>query len=230
MDASLAIRIQQLSIQFLPFLIAVIFHEWAHGFVAYRWGDRTALEAGRMTLNPVPHIDPLGTLVFPIVCMLSGASVLFGWAKPVPINPARFRRAKPGLFCVAIAGVSMNFLLALISAIAACAILKWMPRDSYAYEPLQKMTVISVQLNFMLGLFNLVPIPPLDGSKIIEVFLPRRAIPPFERFGRFASIALMLTLFTGFSNRLFAPLAIATEVLTSYAVGLAALVLRIPNA
>ncbi len=210
---------QMLSVQFLPFMVAVIFHEFAHGFVAHRWGDNTAKDAGRMTLNPLPHIDPVGTLAFPIICMLSGVSVLFGWARPVPINPNRFRRYKPGLFWVSLAGPGMNFTLAILSAAFTCALLKWMDPTSYVYEPLQAMSVVSIQLNFMLGLFNLIPVPPLDGSKIVEVFLPLRAARKFEAFSRYAAMALMLVLFTGAASYVFQPLVAATQALTDLALG-----------
>src|SRR5690349_5324321 len=105
---SLDVNIQRLAIQFVPFLMAVVFHEFAHGFVAHTWGDDTAKDSGRLTLNPTPHMDLFGTLIFPIIFMLSGSSVLFGWAKPVPINPTRFRKYRPGLFWVSCAGVLMN--------------------------------------------------------------------------------------------------------------------------
>src|SRR4051794_7717085 len=111
---SIAERIQMLSIQFVPFVLAVVFHEFAHGFVAYRWGDHTAKKMGRLTLNPVPHMDPLGTVLFPLINMLSGMNILFGWAKPVPIDPSRFKKYRPGLFWVSLAGPGMNFILAVI--------------------------------------------------------------------------------------------------------------------
>src|SRR5690349_11239129 len=97
---SFAERIQLLSIQFVPFMMAVVFHEVAHGFIAHRWGDTTAKAQGRLTLNPIPHLDPLGTVIFPMINMLSGMNILFGWARPVPINPARFKKYRAGLFWV----------------------------------------------------------------------------------------------------------------------------------
>src|SRR4051812_28254481 len=100
---SFAERIQLLSIQLVPFIMAVVFHEYAHGFIANRCGDQTAEKAGRLTLNPLPHIDPVGTLLFPIINMLTGMNLLFGWAKPVPINPTRFKNYKSGLFFVSLA-------------------------------------------------------------------------------------------------------------------------------
>src|SRR3954453_19983936 len=118
-------RIQLLSIQLVPFIMAVVFHEYAHGFIANRWGDNTAKSQGRLTLNPIPHMDPLGTLIFPIINMLTGMNLLFGWAKPGPINPSLFKRYRPGLFWVSLAGPGMNFLLAFGSAIAFFAVQSW---------------------------------------------------------------------------------------------------------
>jgi Zn-dependent protease len=97
-------NIQDLSIQFVPFMMAVIFHEFAHGYIANKWGDPTAKDSGRLTLNPIPHIDLIGTIVFPIIIMVTGLNVLFGWAKPVPINPTRFRKYRPGLFLGVVCG------------------------------------------------------------------------------------------------------------------------------
>src|SRR4051812_33854217 len=101
-------RLQLTAIQMPPFLMAVVFHEFAHGIVANRWGDSTAKDEGRLTLNPVPHVDPIGTLLFPLINMISGIPFLIGWARPVPINPSRFRKYRPGLFWVSLAGPSMN--------------------------------------------------------------------------------------------------------------------------
>src|SRR3954464_7519318 len=161
-----AANIQLLSIQMVPFIMAVVFHEFAHGFVANLWGDSTAKDQGRLTLNPIPHLDPIGTVLFPLINMLSGFNALIGWAKPVPIDPRRFRKYRPGLFWVSLAGPGMNILLAIISAASFFALSRWMPRTFYLYDPLIKMSLVSVSLNYALGIFNLIPLPPLDGSKI----------------------------------------------------------------
>src|SRR5450756_2573503 len=104
--------IQRLGYQFVPFLLAVVGHEFGHGLMAYYWGDHTAKDDGRLTLNPIPHIDMVGTIIFPIINMLSGINMLIGWAKPVPIDPRRFRKYRPGLFWVAVAGPLSNFIMA----------------------------------------------------------------------------------------------------------------------
>lgn len=177
--------------------MAVIFHEYAHGFIASQWGDKTAKEAGRLTLNPVPHVDLLGTLIFPLVNMLSGTNFLIGWARPVPIDPRRFRKYRAGLFWVALAGPGMNVLLAFVSAAIFCSISLWVPETFYLHEPLLAMAYVSISLNYALGIFNLIPLPPLDGSKIIESMLPVKAARQYEQVARYSFFILMALLFTG---------------------------------
>lgn len=212
MGESFAQNIQLLSVQFVPFVMAVVFHEYAHGFIASRWGDKTAKEQGRLTLNPLPHVDPLGTLVFPILMMLSGTHFLFGWAKPVPIDPRRFRKLRPGLFWVSFAGPGMNFLLAVLSAAAFCSIQRWMPQDFYLFEPLITMCYVSITLNYALGIFNLIPIPPLDGSKVIESVLPLEMARKYESISRYGMLILMALLFTGALNVIGTPIRFAANL------------------
>jgi len=209
---SFAERLQVLSIQFVPFVMAVVFHEYAHGFIANRWGDKTAKEAGRLTLNPVPHMDPLGTVIFPVINMLSGMNILFGWAKPVPIDPRRFTKHRHGLFWVSIAGPGSNVLLAFLSAAAFCAIRLWMPETFYLYEPLIAMTYVSVSLNYALGIFNLIPLPPLDGSKVIQAFLPARAVMKYEAIAQYSFFILMALLLTGALSVLSVPIRFCADI------------------
>ncbi|MCM2279585.1 MAG: site-2 protease family protein [Oligoflexia bacterium] len=215
---SFAERLQMLSVQLVPFIMAVVFHEYAHGFAANRWGDNTAKAAGRLTLNPVPHMDPIGTVLFPMINMLTGINLLFGWAKPVPINPTRFKHYRQGLFWVSLAGPGMNFLLATLSAAIFCAILSWVPRDFYLFEPLAIMAQVSVSLNFALGFFNLIPLPPLDGSKIIESFLPHEMARKYESISQYSFFILMGLLMTGAFRVLEFPIRFATGV-TLYSMG-----------
>ena len=194
---SLAERIQVLCIQFVPFMMAVVFHEFAHGYVAHKWGDQTAKVNGRLTLNLIPHIDVFGTVLFPIINMLTGMNILFGWAKPVPINPTRFRKYRLGLFWVSLAGPGMNFLLAILSAFAFCALQAWVPQSFYLHEPLSAMAFVSVTLNYSLGIFNLIPLPPLDGSKIVESFLSYEATRKYEALAQYSFYILMALLLSG---------------------------------
>jgi Zn-dependent protease len=209
---SLALNVQRLAVQFPPFILAVIFHEYAHGFIANRWGDTTAKEAGRLTLNPIPHIDPLGTIIFPLINMISGTSFLIGWARPVPIDPRRFRKFRPGLFFVALAGPGMNVLLAFVSAALFCVITRWVPETFYLHEPLMTMAYVSVTLNYALGIFNLIPLPPLDGSKIIESMLPIEAARKYEQVARYSFFILMALLLTGAFSVLAYPIQLCSNL------------------
>ncbi len=204
-------RIQILSIQLVPFIMAVVFHEFAHGWIAYRCGDKTAQLNGRLTLNPIPHMDLFGTLIFPIINMLSGMSLLIGWAKPVPINPNRFRNYRSGLFWVSLAGPGMNFLLAILSAFAFCGLNAWVSPSFYLHEPLINMAYVSVTLNYALGIFNLIPLPPLDGSKVLESFLSYEATKKFEALSRYSFFILMALLLSGALSVLSYPIRFCTE-------------------
>ena len=189
--------IQKLALMFVPFLLAVVFHEYAHGLVALKWGDNTAKAAGRLTLNPAPHIDPIGTLLLPGLMMMMPGGLLFGWAKPVPINPTRFTKYRPGLFWVSFAGPLMNFLLALISAAVFCAILKFVSPHFSLYSPLLEIARISVLINFFLGIFNLIPLPPLDGSKMLQSYLSYEATQKYEALAQYSFWILLALLLTG---------------------------------
>lgn len=200
------LNFQGLFLMILPFMIAVIFHEFAHGFVAKYWGDTTAEDHGRLTLNPVPHIDPIGTLLFPGIMMLTGTGFLFGWAKPVPINPNRFRKYRPGLFWVSLAGPGMNFILAFLSAAALCFMIRFVSPTFYLFEPLLEMAKVSVVLNWALGIFNLLPLPPLDGSKIVESFLSYSATQKYEQLAQYSFWILLALIFTGALRILMVPI------------------------
>jgi len=209
---TIAERLQMLSVQLVPFIMAVVFHEYAHGFVAHRWGDPTAKDQGRLTLNPLPHMDLFGTVLFPIINMVSGMNILFGWAKPVPINPSRFKKFRHALFWVAFAGPGMNFLLAIFSAAVFCGIRLWVPEDFYLFEPLLAMSYVSVSLNYALGLFNLIPLPPLDGSKIVQSFLSYEAIRKYESLAKYSFFILMALLLTGALSVLSYPIKFCSDI------------------
>jgi Zn-dependent protease len=194
-------RIQMVFIQLVPFLMAIVFHEVAHAFVARRYGDNTAEDLGRLTLNPIPHIHPIGTLLFPILNMLYQVP-LIGWAKPVPINYNRLRPYRSGLFFVSLAGPAANVILALISAFVLVLLSVIAQRylgDSQVewVEPVRLMALAAISINYWLAFFNLIPIPPLDGSKLIEAFMSYNTVKKFEQFQMYGVMILLVLAMSG---------------------------------
>jgi len=153
--------------QIIILIISVMAHEVAHGAAAYAFGDPTARNQGRLTLNPLKHIDMFGSIILPAILYFTNAGFLFGWAKPVPYNPYNLRNRRLGEFCVSIAGILTNFAIAIIFAIAI--------RFAVTFglsQPVIDLMLYIIMLNVTLGVFNLVPIPPLDGSKILFSLVP----------------------------------------------------------
>ncbi len=169
-------------------VFSIIAHEYAHGLAAFWQGDTTARDRGRLTLNPLPHLDLVGSLLVPGALLLFKAPLLFGWAKPVPVNAAALRNPRDGMVGVALAGPASNALLAL----AFGALARLAPGTGF-FAPLREMGIIGVVFNCALGLFNLIPIPPLDGSWVLMRFLPLRHILALRSF-RFAGMALVALL------------------------------------
>jgi len=178
----------------VPLVIAIVFHEVAHGLVARRLGDPTAAEQGRLTLNPVKHIDPFGTVILPMVLALSHAPV-FGWAKPVPVNYQRLNRPRRDMMLVALAGPGMNLLLAVIGSLILGATL-WMsagaPNPAALF--IASNAVNFVLINIFLAIFNLIPLPPFDGGHVVEGLLPNGAAQRFRSIGRYSLIVLVFLL------------------------------------
>ncbi len=202
----LRLGLLRLGEQFVPFLFAVIIHELGHAVAAHYWGDDTAKNSGRLTINPAAHIDPIGTLLFPILNMVTGVPILIGWARPVPINPARFRKFRPGLFWVALAGPFANLLLSITCAFTLCLMVKLASPEFYFYKEFSKMLFAGIEINLWLGAFNLIPIPPLDGSKIVESMLSYPAMQKYEQLGQYSFFILLGLLFTGVLSLLGGPI------------------------
>jgi Zn-dependent protease len=185
---------------------AVILHEVSHGVVALWLGDDTARRAGRLTLNPVPHIDPFGSLILPALGALSGAPVL-GWAKPVPVDPRRLRGGRRQMVYVALAGPVTNLVLMGAAAVATRELMGDRPFARIADLPLgARLAFVFAVVNLFLGVFNLLPIPPLDGSALLERVLPREWLPAWDRFRPYGILVLFLLVFsTGFTGELLEP-------------------------
>ena len=193
--------IQKIAVWALPLIFAITLHEVAHGYVAYLLGDYTAKLSGRLSLNPLKHIDLTGTFIVPLLMMLVSIFI-FGWAKPVPIDPRNFKHPRRDMAYVALAGPVSNLLMALIwGLVAKFGIMAQISGNQWLGEPLVYMGGAGIMLNVVLGVLNLIPLPPLDGGKVLEAVLPKRAaytVSLIEPYGFFILILLMLSglLFT----------------------------------
>jgi len=193
----------------VPVLFSIIIHEVSHGWMAYRLGDDTAKRMGRLTLNPVPHMDLMGTVILPLIMIVMGGPV-FGWAKPVPFNPYNFNRnvnVRNGIMWVALAGPVSNLILAFISSFILVAVHKYFSGlPSVIYLSMIQLFQALVFINLLLASFNLIPIPPLDGSKILMRFLPPKYNSYFIMLERYGFIIIMILLATGvFSKFIWVP-------------------------
>ena len=175
----------------IPVIVAITFHEAAHGYVALHFGDSTAKDEGRVTLNPIKHIDPFGTVLLPAVLYFT-AGFLFGYAKPVPVKFGNLRNPRWDMIWVAIAGPAMNITLAVISAILLRIMLT---QGQTSDSPFVQVLMSSVYLNAILAVFNMLPLPPLDGSKVLAPFLPIELARPYLAFERFGMVILLLLVF-----------------------------------
>ena len=190
----------QILLTAIPAIMAITLHEAAHGYAALALGDDTARVQGRLSLNPVRHIDPVGTLLLPGALVLGQlltigrVSFLFGWAKPVPVNAGRFRNPRKGMALVAAAGPAANFTLAVLAALAM-HLLDYLPDMASAVSLALLETFILA--NLVLGLFNLLPIPPLDGGRIVVGLLPERAAMAWARLERAGIVLVLLLVFLG---------------------------------
>ncbi len=188
--------------------LAIILHEISHGVVALFFGDDTAKRAGRLTLNPIPHIDPFGSIILPAMLTITGFGA-FGWAKPVPVDPVKLRNPRRQMLFVGLAGPFSNFALMAVSAVVARAAFGAYTggANRIADLPLVIQVLLFFALaNLILGLFNLLPIPPLDGSSLIERVLPAAWLPAWHRFRPYGILVLLLVgLSTNLFGRLFSP-------------------------
>jgi len=185
--------IQVIAIAAIPILFAITLHEAAHGYVARHFGDMTAYQQGRISLNPLRHIDPVGTVLVPLMTLLLGG-ILFGWAKPVPVNFSALRHPKQDMLWVAIAGPASNLVMALGWALFYK--LAWSFPGNYFFEPMMGMAEWGIRINIVLMVLNLLPLPPLDGGRVAVSLLPHRQafqLAKIEPYGFFILIFLAIT-------------------------------------
>lgn len=195
--------LQRLILILPPILLALTCHEFAHGYVAFRLGDPTAKMLGRLTLNPIKHLDPIGTLALIITQM-------FGWAKPVPVNPRYFKNPSKDMMLVAIAGPLTNLFLAAVCAIVFKIIIAMnipiTPVTETVLKPLVIMIKFSIIINVALAVFNMLPVPPLDGSKVMMHFLPPEMAFKVSRYEQYGFVILIFLLFTGIAWAVIGPI------------------------
>jgi len=186
------------------FLLGIVCHEAAHAYAAMKFGDNTAYHQGRLSLNPAVHYDPIGTVVFPLIGVAIGG-VMFGWAKPVPVDARYFKNIRQGIFWVSFAGPLANIALAILSAFFLAVMIVWVPQDMYLYDSFFMMLRWSVMINIILAVFNLLPFPPLDGSKMVSTFLDYEQARKYEELQRFSFLFIIILIMTPAFSYIISP-------------------------
>ena len=196
--------IQKIIIYAIPVLFAITVHEVAHGWIASKLGDQTAKMMGRLTLNPIKHIDPVGTIIVPVILLMLSPFIL-GWAKPVPVDWRNLRRPRQDMAWVALAGPAANLGMLIIWALLAKIIIV-SGFGNYNYSlPFIAMAMIGITINIVLMVLNLIPIPPLDGSRVVSALLPPRTAMQYNRLEPYGLMIVLLLLFSGILGRYFFP-------------------------
>lgn len=194
--------IQKIAVSALPIIFAITVHEAAHGYVAKYFGDLTAEKMGRITLNPLKHIDPLGTIILPALTLMLGG-ILFGWAKPVPVNFANLRNPKKDMLWVAAAGPASNFVMAVFWALVLNFSMS-VPENIAFF--LLEMSKVGIMINLVLMVLNLLPLPPLDGGRIAVSLLPMDLAMQLSKLEKYGFFILMALLFTGILGKIISPI------------------------
>ena len=197
--------IQKISIGLPGFLFAIVFHEWAHARMALYFGDDTAKYSGRLSLNPIAHYDLVGTIIFPAICLMIGGGTMFGWAKPVPVDPRRFKNVKKGIFWVSFAGPLANIILAVASAFLMVVVMRFFSGSFAFSEQVILILQQSIFINIILAVFNLIPFPPLDGSKMVSSFLDYESARKYESLQQFSFLFIILLWTTDIFSYLIRP-------------------------
>jgi Zn-dependent protease len=186
---------------YLPVLLfSVVLHEYAHGWQALREGDDTAYMLGRLTLNPIPHIDLFGSILLPLMLALVNSPFMIGWAKPVPVNPRKYRNYRAGDIRVSLAGIVVNIGLSVIFTLVLVGLIhlaEYLPSLTPTFEVLARMVQYGILVNLVLAFFNLIPIPPLDGSHVLYHLLPPQLGMRYRELSRYGMLILMVLLMVG---------------------------------
>lgn len=208
----------KIGIYFIPFLFALCFHEFAHGMVAKLRGDNTADMMGRLTLNPVPHMDIFGTLILPLMAIIFSTPIFFGWAKPVPVNARNLKNPRVDMFWISLAGPLSNVFLAICGAFFMGLLARYFMAFGFSKALLNILDVF-VMTNLFLAIFNIIPLHPLDGGKVLARFLPASVNYKLEQNEHITSMILMMLVLTGMLRILSVPVFWTHDVLVSFALG-----------
>ncbi len=208
----------KIGIYYIPFLFALCFHEYSHGLMARFLGDDTAHRMGRLTMNPLSHIDVIGTFILPIASIVFALPIFFGWAKPVPYDTRNLKNPRTGAFWIALAGPVSNLFLAVVAAVMIGILARYFAIESWMKSLLDLLSVF-IMTNLFLAFFNLIPLHPLDGGKVIARFLPAHINYKLEQNEGATSMILMLLIFSGMLSFLRYPVMWTHQALISLALG-----------
>lgn len=221
MNFDIGTLLPKIGMIYIPLLLALCVHEWAHGFMAKLRGDRTAEMMGRLTLNPVAHMDPVGTVLFPLLSLSFGSPIFFGWAKPVPFDVRNLKNPRVDTFWIALAGPLSNVVLALLATMVLAVVVRLFSVDG-AEQTIQAFVTLMiyfVQINLFLAVFNMIPLHPLDGGKVLARFLPARINDWLEQNEQMSSFLLLGLILIGALAFLAVPVGLAARFLIGLALG-----------
>ena len=196
------------------FLFAIVCHEAAHAWMAKRFGDTTGEQLGRLSLNPAVHYDPIGTILFPLIGAVLGGT-MFGWAKPVPVDTRRFKNIRSGIFWTSFAGPLANIILMVLSAILLALIVTKVPADFTYYKIFSDVLRSAVIINVLLAVFNLIPFPPLDGSKMVTSMLDYNQARQYEELQRYSFVFLIILIMTPILQWIMAPALMVSDIIVN---------------